>query len=436
MSEYNPSERRAPRPTNGARPQNVRPRTGEPVRRPVDYDGRPVRRPQNGQPVRRPAPPQKKRKPARKRHTGLILFLILVLLLVGGAGYMYFEYPEKANALIDQCMQYIKPQPTQRVTAVNTYNNTGSAFADLLSSVETDVDTLTGGNSVTVSDLSITQGLDETWMNILLLGADARSNTEPARTDTMMILSINRVNGNVKLASIMRDTAVSFEGHKNVRLNAAYFFGGERLAIKTINEYFGMNIDKYVYVDFNGFASIAEVLGGITMDLSINEMDQINKNVVEQYKILIQQGKMEYADAEREFFATELLQAGDQIHLNGMQTLGYARIRKIDNDYARAERQRKVLNTLMANLQKASSSQLITLFGKCASYFRTNLSMNECIELASLVLNREDFRLADELRLPVAGSYKEEKRNNEAMLYDMDVETNRRELHNFIYAVR
>ena len=377
---------------------------------------------------KKPLKPAK--KPGKKKsHAGLWLLVLVLIFGAIGYGVWYFREP------LTDCVNRLTGNAATNapvVTPAPTIPMTGSAFADLLSSVE---DSQGGETSagLYVEDLSVTEGLDSSWLNILLLGADARNTNEPTRTDTMMILSINRKTGNVKLASIMRDTAVSFEGYDNVRLNTAYFHGGERLTMKTINEYFGMNIQKFVYVDFNGFAAIAEILGGIDMDISASEMDHINRNVVEQYKIAYSQGRISYEDAENEYYSTVLKEPGTNIHLNGMQTLGYARIRKLDSDYARAERQRKVLNKLMANLKSASSSKLFTLYTQCEDYFRTNLSMGETIELASLVLNRSDFRLADEMRLPVAGSYKEEKRNEDAMLYDMDKAINQRELYNFIY---
>ena len=373
-------------------------------------------------------PKKKKSSSGKKKGHGAVSFVI-VMLIFAAVAFGVWKYKEP----ILKYWNEIRAGATEPAAETTPAPHTGSAFADKLNSIESDDETLTGGNSIQVSDLSINDGLDEKWLNVLLLGADVRNPAEPARSDTMMICSINRETGNVKLTSIMRDTAVSFQSHSNVRINSAFFYGGERLAMKTVNEYFGMNIQNYVYVDFSGFAEIAEALGGVNMDISQSEMEQINVNVVEQYYLAYKQGKISYEDAEREYYATELKEAGVNVHLNGMQTLGFARIRKLDSDYARAERQRKVLNLLMTNLQSASESKLITLFTQCMNYFRTNLSMSDIISLASLVLNRTDFQQAQEMRLPVPGTYKEERRNDEAMLYDMDVSANQRELFNFIY---
>ena len=181
-------------------------------------------------------PPKPAKKPGKKKsHAGLWLLVLVLIFGAIGYGVWYFREP------LTDCVNRLTGNAATNapvVTPAPTIPMTGSAFADLLSSVE---DSQGGETSagLYVEDLSVTEGLDSSWLNILLLGADARNTNEPTRTDTMMILSINRKTGNVKLASIMRDTAVSFEGYDNVRLNTAYFHGGERLTMKTINEFFG-----------------------------------------------------------------------------------------------------------------------------------------------------------------------------------------------------
>lgn len=368
---------------------------------------------------------QKRKK--KKSKAPVVILIFVMLILIAGAGYLALDK-----------LGLIKPEDgDQQVVPTATpyaYSDEGTAFAELLKNTDQNEETeVLTGEKVSVDNLSITEGLDETWLNVLLLGVDARNATTPARSDTMIICSINQETGDVKLSTIMRDTDVSFEGHPGTRINSAYYYGGPELAIKVVNEYFGMNIRHYVCVDFAGFAEISEVLGGITVDITENEMTHINKNVLEQYKILWRRGDLELEQARNEYYGTELNQYGANVHLNGMQTLGYARIRKLDSDYARAERQRKVLNKLMEGLQNADATKLVSLYLTCMDYFTTNLKMNEIVNIAVLILNRVDFTSAEEMRLPVAGSYKEEKRNDDARLYDMDIETNIRELHNFIY---
>lgn len=384
--------------------------------------------PRKSAPVKKPTA-KKKKKTRKKSHffLGLLIF-ILILALIAGALYLLDR-----KGYIDVPFEKIFKTGSSVVPAATKspkYDEMTSVFSD----IETNDDGLDASQagSVNVTELSITEGLDENWLNVLLLGTDTRVTYEAARTDTMMICSIHKVTGEIKLTSIMRDTAVKING-RNTRINSAYFYGGAQLAMKIVNEYFGMNISNYVVVDFSGFASIAETLGGVEMNVTKAEMDWINHNVKEQYYLLYKQGKMEIEPAYEAYLANQLETYGTGIHLNGMQTLGYARIRKTDSDYARAERQRAVLNALLGKLQGSDATQLMTLAVANASCYKTNLSITNIVNLGLTVLNSKNFSGAAELRLPVNGTYKEEVRNNDAMLYDMDVQANTKELHKFIY---
>ena len=378
---------------------------------------------------RPPVRNSKKKKRAKKRKKALRVFITLLVL----AALAYFAY-KFVPVYLEYRNEQMKPTPTPyNFTATN---GEPSIFESMIAE-PTDQPPEGEGNSISVTDLSVTEGLDETWFNVLLLGTDTRVLHESARTDTMIICSLNKVTGDVKLTSIMRDTDVSFEGRSSTRINNAFFYGGANLAMKVVNETFGMNIQNYVYVDFSGFAKIAEALGGIDMQITENEMLHINHNVAEQYHLLIKQGKMEYEAAEAEYYATKLEQFttdGTPVHLNGMQTLGYARIRKLDSDYGRTERQRKVLNAMMNGLQNASLAKLTNLVVSNAQYYSTNLSIAQILELAQIVLGRADFAQAQSMYLPVQGTYKEEVRNNDARLYDVDKEANKIALYNFIYS--
>jgi len=404
--------------------------------------GQPVKRPAGSQPARKPNGNQAanaKKKPVKKKKSAFpVVIAILLVLALAVGGFVIFGGKDDENKGGESGKSANTTTPSVSGDETKSGDEqTSFAFA----SIPGDDNTLpsAGGYSVKVTDLSVTEGLDENWMNILLLGTDARTLSEPARTDTMIICSIHKQTGEVKLASIMRDTNVFFEGNtKNgTRINNAFFYGGPQLAMKVVNECFGMNIEKYVCVNFDGFAVIAEMIGGVDMVITENEMKQINHNVMEQYHIMIEQGKIEYSVAEKEYYASALktyTTNNDKIHLNGMQALGYARIRKLDSDYARTDRQRKVLNALMEELKGQDILTLTKLGVNCMGYFNTNLSLQgEILQIASLVLNRADFKSAETMHLPVTGTYKEEYRNNDARLYDMDIEANTRALYEFIY---
>ncbi len=287
--------------------------------------------------------------------------------------------------------------------------------------------------SVSVSDLSLTPGLDESWENILLLGTDAGTLSEPADADAILICSVNKNTGAIRLTSVMRDSEVMIEG-KSCRLSSAYYLGGAKLAMRTVNECFGMNISKYVAVDFSAFAAIAEKVGGIETDVTRNEAEEINRLVFQQYRMLYMQGRITQEEYNNAYLADILKANGEGIHLSGMQTLAYARIRKQDGDFGRAERQRAVLNKLMVKLKGKSTAELLDLAMDSLGVVRTNMDMNTILTLALKVLAQEGFNGAETFALPVRGTYTEDKRDGETMLRNIDFEANQRALNEFIYA--
>ena len=296
-----------------------------------------------------------------------------------------------------------------------------------------DVTALSEEEMTEITDLNVTQGLPSEWMNILLLGSDERTLSESARTDSMIICSINTTTGEVKLTSIMRDLAVYLdeidpEYAGTYRINAANYFGGEELAMRVVNECFGMNIERYVHVNFYGFQQVAELLGGIEMDITEEEMNLINELIVQQ-AALAYHNNIDESGLQNEFLTTY----GENTHLDGRQTLAYARIRKLDGgDYARAERQRNVLIALMNKLRGSSLTELVSLGITVMPYLRTNLTLDEIAGVADTVLN-SDFSAVEQMRLPINDSYVEETRDEQSMLYDCDWTANATQLYNFIY---
>lgn len=312
---------------------------------------------------------------------------------------------------------------------------TASPLSELLGSEDTNITGLTEDQMVDVTDLSINTGLSPEWMNILLLGVDQRVQGESCRSDTMIICSINTETSEVKLTSLMRDMAVEFDdlGANNgtYRLNAANYFGGPELTMKTINELLGLNIEKYVIVNFTGFTQICEALGGIEMDITEAEKEQINLNVWSQLQIAYENGwdESNLTDANGYLGPNDY---GENIHLNGRQALAYARIRKIDSDWERTNRQRKVLVAMMDKMRGTNMLQLLQLGGSLMQYVETNMTLEEIISIADKVLN-SGLEGAETMTVPVTDTYVQETRNNQSMFYDVDWTTNAREVQNFIY---
>lgn len=119
---------------------------------------------------------------------------------------------------------------------------------------------------VAEGDYSAVEGLDKDVMNILLLGTDSDGMLNYGRSDTMIICSIHKKTGLVQLSSIARDLYIDIpQSNFKDRINTANSYGGPRLAMKAVNEVFGLNIEHYVTVNFSGFERIVEVLGGWTL---------------------------------------------------------------------------------------------------------------------------------------------------------------------------
>ena len=374
----------------------------------------------------------KNKKNAKKKSKAPLAVLSIVLLLVLGCltvvlldanGVMYI-------GIIDRISGKPSTAPTQS-TKIDTSSVTWFTPDDDNTSDNLNQADL---NSISVSEneLNITPGLSSEWVNILLLGTDSRVSYEAARTDTMIICSIHQNTGEVKLTSIMRDTQIEMNG-RSFKINSAYFYGGANLAMATVNKYFGLNIDKFVVVDFSGFAKIAEALGGVEMDVSEKELPYLNHNVAEQYYLLFTSGEMTEEDAKARYYETKLDHAGAKLHLDGMQALGYARIRKSDNDYTRTDRQRKVLIALLSKAKGMDAMSIMNMVTGNMQYVKTNLDIGTIVSLASKVLGSQTGNDVTTFRVPDNGTYKEEVRNNVSGLYDMDVQANITALHGFIY---
>ena len=399
---------------------------------------------------RRPVDPQRRGRPQprrrrRRRVTGrFVAFLVVLAVLCVGAGVLASVLSHRGDEDINTAANPTPAATDALLTAdvpdeadedgVKTLGEAGAEdISQLLGNQDAVIQGLTQEQMVKVDDLSVTPGLDENWMNILLLGSDARSLEESSRTDTMIICSINTSTGEVKLTSILRDTGVNFDDigqySNTYRINAANYFGGPELAMKTVNECFGMNIEHYVLVDFTSFSIIAEKLGGIDITISEEEMEQINKNAKQQAKLAAKAGI-----DESELAATNVLleSYGENTHLNGRQALAYARIRKIDSDISRAERQRKVLVALMEKLKEKNAQEIMSLAMSMFGYVRTNISIDQIISIAATVIS-SDFDEVEQFRLPINDSYVQETRNEQSMLYDTDWEENTQQLYNFIY---
>ena len=103
--------------------------------------------------------------------------------------------------------------------------------------------------------------------NVLLIGSDEREGEEGARSDSMIIATLDNNNKNIKLTSLYRDTLVNIPGYGEEKLNSAYQLGGVNLLIKTIEDNYKIAIKDYITINFNGFEEVIDEVGGIEIDV-------------------------------------------------------------------------------------------------------------------------------------------------------------------------
>ena len=429
--------------SSGYRSSGARP-TGS---RPAGYGASGSRpsgaRPAGGSGSRR-TPPRRGKRPNGRFYVflGILLLVIVAVVLLiwrpwasgGDPSVSAFVAPTPVVAGATAAPTVAPGVPdAQQAQGDDAQAQTASPLSELLGSEDTNIAGLTEDQMVDVTDLSVNTELSPEWTNILMLGVDQRAQGESCRSDTMIVCSINTRTSEVKLTSLMRDMAVEFDdlGANNgtYRLNAANYFGGPELTMKTINELLGLNIEKYVMVNFTGFTQICEALGGIEMDITESEMNEINKNAYNQFQIALENGWDESNLTDTNEFLHEY---GENVHLNGRQALAYARIRKIDSDWERTNRQRKVLVAMMDKMRGTNMLQLLQLGGSLMQYVETNMTLDEIINIADKVLN-SGLEGAETMVVPVTDTYVQETRNNQSMFYDVDWTTNAREVQNFIY---
>ena len=210
--------------------------------------------------------------------------------------------------------------------------------------------------------------------NILLIGVDVRDVQWHGNSDTMILLTVNHDTNKIYMTSFMRDLYANIPGYGVRKLNAAHAIGGGPLLVQTIQANYGVKIDNYARVDFSSLTAIIDIAGGVDIELSEAEVISANGNIAEQCAL---QGK--------DYEANRIKAAGMQ-HLNGIQAVGYCRIRNVGNaDYGRTARQREVLMALVNRAKSMSVGQLNTLINQVLPLVTHNVEQGTVLNLISQV---------------------------------------------------
>lgn len=237
--------------------------------------------------------------------------------------------------------------------------------------------------------------LSESYVtNVLLIGTDGRSVDDRGRSDTIIMVSLNSKTDTINLTSFMRDCYVDIPGYGSDKLNHSYAYGGPELLMDTIEKNFNVRIEDYVMINFNSFASIIDAVGGIDLEISDSEAQEINTILMAEVNELM-----------GDPVDSDLLAAGGKVHLNGKQALSYARIRHVGNaDFERTQRQRSVITNVIGKLKSFSPSMISNIMDNAIPQVSTNMSTSSLYWLSlrlPFVLGY-DFK---QIQIPADGTF-------------------------------
>ncbi len=236
-------------------------------------------------------------------------------------------------------------------------------------------------------------GAQESALNILLIGVDTIREEQSGRSDVMMLVRADPQNGEIRMVSFLRDLYVSIPTVGKTRLNAAYFHGGEALLKQTLEENFGISIDRTVTVHFSLLADLVDQLGGIEVEIAQRELNHLNKLI------------KDYNDSYG--LAGDALEAPGLQRLNGKQALCYSRIRKIDSDFQRTSRQQAVIAAMLKQASMLNPWQLMKLAVGNLPRIKTDMGLGDIAALLPLAAQISDAPL-ETARVPFDGAFKEE----------------------------
>lgn len=350
-----------------------------------------------------------KKKSSAKKKAMIVIFIILGILLAFliTAGIVIHHYISKLN-LVD---------PAQRAEIVDSID-----IDDLVSGPDSPKDQIDSLENKIKANLN-KEGLmqSDNVMNILLLGTDARSKNERGRSDSMILVSINKATKEIVMTSFLRDIYLAIPDIESTRLNHAYAYGGADLVIDTLEQNFKIKIDKYAQVDFSSFITVVDAVGGVEINVTDEELPYITKYLAEINRL----------EGDPQGDGT-LKSSGKQL-LNGKQALAYSRIRYIGTDFGRSERQRTVLEKLIQKAADLSLGDLDELVDELFPNITTNLTESE---LFSMIIKSPAYFSYDlkQCRVPMDDTYEYMTVRSMSVL-GIDFDKNKKYLYKNIYDV-
>lgn len=300
------------------------------------------------------------------------------------------------------------------------------------------------GLTHTEADMAVPEGspfADEDVLNILLVGTDERTEavndadafthlnqldgtedttefSDDARADSMILVSMDIKDHVIRLVSIERGTGVPIllDGYEDQYdwITHTFRYGGPKLTMKTVEECFNIEVDHFVRVNFNSFVQIVNAVGGVDIDITEMEAKALNWEVPSNSMLIVN-----HVDPGLN-------------HFDGYTALQYARLRKIDNDWKRVERQRTVIKAVLDQVKNASVMELDNLLNTLLPLIQTNFTKTE---IAALLVQLPGFLGCDvqQMSLPLQGTYGVRTGMDDRLMYDPDWVVNIKALQDFLY---
>ena len=335
-------------------------------------DGLPPLRAREAQPAWPAQSPTKAKKVKKKRPFRRILAVLLAVLLLLGAGGYALAFAVAGN--VDR-----QPIPDA---------DRSSLF------------TVTGTTRVT---------------NILLLGMDTQGGG--GRADTMLLLSVDRVHHKLKLTSFLRDSWLQMPNGKSAKINSAVDMGGPAMAMRVVSENFNVRVDHYVMVDFKVFEQVVDALGGVAVPVTDKEADFLCNTT----RLGRQIGREEMR---------RQMDKNGAVKLTGEQALIFCRIRKLDDDFMRTQRQRRFLECLVKAC-KRNPLRLLGLMGDALSCVRTDMTQAQMANLAAMAPLLLGYGM-EEFNVPAKGTWSYATKQGTSAI-TLNVPENAAKLRKFIY---
>ncbi len=326
-----------------------------------------------------------------KKKTGRkILAVVLALLILLGTILGIFVY-RKLNLIGSNVDEY---------TAIDSITDAGSLTALMKAWY------LNGGEAMHSKNVK----------NILLIGIDSDSKL----SDSMMVLSVNRLEKTMSLVSFYRDSYTYMETETGAsafaKMNAAYYYGGAELVVDVIEKDYKIDIDDYALVGYDSFPALVDALGGVDVKVTKKEANYLNKT----WKKWTRTGK-------------KIQFKAGTMHMDGEHALMFARIRKLDSDINRTERQRRVITAIMAKFKTASVKQVNAAINAILPEIKTSMRKSQMLDLASDAVTQGwlKYPLTQAVMPPV--EYCKEGYAGEQWIWICDYEGAAFELQNMLY---